>query len=290
MMNLADFGSQSMVAPLKRVLMRRPDGSFAVEKPAEWNYSSQPILEIAQEEHDGLAGLLRDAGAEVLYHDQLLPALADAIFVYDPVLMTSRGAVILSMGKELRRGEEAPLAGRLKELGIPIVGTLTGEARAEGGDLFWLDNQTLCAGCGFRTNPAGIEQLRLILEPLGVRVIAADLPYFTGPVACLHLLSLLSLVSEDCAVVYLPLLPVVIWRALKERGFRLIEVPAEEFETMGPNILALGKGRCVALEGNPVTRQGLENAGLEVRTYRGNELSLKAEGGPTCLTLPLLRQ
>lgn len=279
-----------MVGPLRRVLMRRPDPAFSVEKPAAWNYSSRPILATAQEEHDGLARLLRDAGAEVVYHDVLLPGLADAIFVYDPVLMTSRGAVILSMGKELRRGEEAPLADRLEGLGVPIIGALTGEARAEGGDLFWIDNRTLCAGCGFRTNQAGIDQLRLILEPLGVRVISADLPYYTGPVACLHLLSLLSLVSEDCAVVYLPLLPVVVWKALKDRGFRLIEVPAGEFQTMGPNILALGRGRCVALEGNPLTLRGLEKAGIEVLTYRGNELSLKAEGGPTCLTLPLLRQ
>jgi N-dimethylarginine dimethylaminohydrolase len=199
------------------------------------------------------------------------------------------GAVILRMDKELCRGEEAALARRLQEIGVPILGQLQGEALAEGGDLLWLDSRTLAAGQGFRTNAEGLRQLREILAGLGVEVLPVELPYFTGPEACLPLLSLISLVDHDLAVIYPPLLAVPFWKLLRDRGFRLVEVPEEEFPTQGPNVLALAPGKCLMLEGNPVTRRRLEEAGCEVLTYKGREISLKAEGGPTCLTRPLWR-
>ncbi len=145
-------------------------------------------------------------------------------------------------------------------------------------------------GLGFRTNAEGLRQLREALAQLGVKVIPVELPYYGGPQACLHLLSLISIVDERLAVVYPPLLAVPFWQEMQERDFRLIEVPKEEFATMGPNVLALAPGKCLMLEGNPITRQRLEGAGCEVVTYRGNEISLKAEGGPTCLTRPILRE
>lgn len=283
------FGAQSMVEPLRRVLVKRPEEAFATADPERWHYTSRPDLDEARREHDALVEILAAAGAEVIGHPEPQPDRADAIFVFDPALVTDRGAVILRMGKELRRGEEVAMARRFREIGVPILAELDGEATAEGGDLLWLDPQTLAVGQGFRTNAEGLRQLREAMAGLGVEVMPVPLPYFTGPEACLHLLSLISLVDRDLAVVYPPLLPVPFWNTLRDRGFRIVEVPAEEFPTMGPNVLALAPGRCLMLEGNPVTRRRLEQAGCEVLTYKGQEISLKAEGGPTCLTRPVWR-
>lgn len=284
------FGCQSMIEPLRRVLVKRPDEAFAVEDIERWHYTAPPDLEGARREHDALVEILEESGAEVIHHDQPQPGRADAIYVFDPAIVTDEGAVILKMGKEDRRGEEAAMARRLEELEIPILLTLEGEARAEGGDLLWLDERTLAVGLGFRTNAEGLAQLRQDLCPLGIEIVPVELPYHCGPDTCLHLLSLISIVDYELAVVYPPLLSVPFWTLLESRGFRLIEVPEEELATMGPNVLALAPGRCLMLEGNPVTRGRLEEAGCEVQTYRGDEISLKAEGGPTCLTRPILRR
>lgn len=278
-----------MVAPLRRVLVRRPDEAFGDADPARWHYTTRPDLQEARREHDALVDLLREAGAEVIEHAEPQPDRADSIFVFDPVLITDRGAVLLRMGKALRRGEEEALGHRLREAGVPTFAMLQGGATAEGGDLFWLDRHTLAAGQGFRTNAEGLRQLREILEPLDVEVVPVELPYFGGPEACLHLLSLISLVDDDLAVVYPPLLPVSFWRLLRDRGIGLVEIPEEEFPTQAPNVLALAPRKLLMLEGNPVTRRRLEEAGCEVLTYRGREISLKAEGGPTCLTQPVWR-
>ena len=283
------YGSQSMVAPLRRVLMRRPDQSFAVDDPELWHYTARPDLAVAQQEHDNLVATLRRAGAEVIEHAAAQPGRADAIFVFDPALVTDNGAIMLSMGKDLRRGEEQAMARRFAELGVPVLATLHGDARAEGGDLLWIDHDTLVVGLGFRTNAEGLRQLRAALEPIGVTVVPVDLPYYAGPEACLHLLSLISLVDHDLAVVYPPLLAVSFYQELRRRNIRLIEVPEAEFATMGTNVLALAPGECLMLAGNPITEALLEAAGCEVLTYTGNEISLKAEGGPTCLTRPILR-
>ena len=284
------YGGQSMIAPLRKVLVKRPDDVFGSADPTRWHYTSQPNLEVAQQEHDAFAAILRQAGAEVIYHDEVQPEQADAIFVYDPAIVTDQGAVILQMGKALRRGEEEALARRLKALGVPVLYTLHGEAQAEGGDLLWIDHDTLAVGLGFRTNAQGLRQLSEALTGLGTTIIPVELPYYGGPESCLHLLSLISIVGHNLAVVFPPLLSVPFWQYLRGRDFRLIEVPPEEFRTMGPNVLALAPGQCVMLEGNPVTRRSLEEAGCEVATYWGNEMSLKAEGGPTCLTQPIWRE
>jgi dimethylargininase len=286
---MRSYGSQSMIAPLRKVLVKRPDRAFEVDDPLAWHYSGRPDLARAQQEHDALVAHLREAGAEVVYHDEAQPGRADAIFTFDPALLTDAGALMLSMGKPQRRGEEAAMARRFAVLGIPVLASLSGDARAEGGDLLWVDHDTLAVGQGFRTNAEGLRQLRAILASLQVAVIPVELPYYSGPEACLHLLSLISIVDTDLAVVFPPLLAVPFWQELQRRGFRLVEVPEDEFMTMGPNVLALSPGKCLMLAGNPITKRRLEEAGCEVRTYRGNEISLKAEGGPTCLTRPLLR-
>jgi len=283
------YGSQNMVEPLKKVLVRRPDEAFGGADPALWHYVSQPDLEKAQAEHDALVATLRETGCEVFYHQASLPEHADAIFTHDPVIVTDEGSIILRMGKEQRRGEEAAIGATLEELDVPTLATLEGEATAEGGDLLWLDHDMLAVGRGYRTNAEGLRQLTAALRPVGVETVEVQLPHGDGPISCLHLMSIISMLDHDLAVVHLPLLPVPFVELLSDRGIDLVEVPDEEYPTMGPNVLALAPRRCLMIEGNPVTRERLEAAGCEVLTYRGDELSLKAEGGATCLTRPILR-
>jgi len=284
------YGSQSMVEPLRRVLVKRPDRAYAVEDPLKWHYTAKPDLEEARREHDAFVAVLEAEGVEVSYHGELQPGRADAIFTYDPAIVTDRGAIILSMGKLLRRGEEGPMERRLEELGVPVIFRVHGEARAEGGDCLWLDHDTLAVGQGFRTNAGGLRQLEEALHGTGVEIVPVPLPYFYGPEACLHLMSLISLVDHDLAVAYPSLLPVPFWRTLRERGVDLIEVPEAEFDTTGTNVLAIAPRVSLILEGNPVTEQALRDAGCRVLTYKGDEITLKSEGGPTCLTRPILRR
>ncbi len=284
------YGCQDMVSPLRTVLLKRPDQAFGAADPREWHYVGRPDLALAQQEHDALADILRASGAEVVYHDAYLPDHADAIYAFDPSLVTDHGAIILSMGKEKRRGEEAATARAYEKLGIPILAALYGDARAEGGDLLWVDHDTLAVGLGFRTNAEGLRQLREILADIGVKVMPVELPYYTGPEACLHLLSMISIIDYRTAVVHAPLMAVPFWQELRRREFTLIEIPASEYGTMATNVLALAPRHCLMLEGNPRTKRLLEDAGCEVMTYRGNEISLKAEGGPTCLTRPVWRE
>jgi len=283
------YGSQSMVAPLRRVLVKRPDEAFALADPERWHYAGRPRLRVAQKEHDAFVALLREGGAEVLDHPELQPGRADSIFVHDPAIVTDQGAILLRMGKVLRRGEEAAMGRRLRQLGVPILARLRSPAIAEGGDLLWLDHDTLAVGQGFRTNLEGLQQLTRILRELHVDTLPVPLPYDRGPEACLHLMSLISLVDEDLAVVYRRLLPIPFLRELEDRGFDFVEVPEDEYATMGPNVLAVAPRDCVMLTGNPITKRRLEETGCRVRTYRGDEISLKAEGGATCLTRPILR-
>jgi len=284
------YGAQSMTAPLRRVVMRRPGAEMAAADPARWHYASAIDLQEARRAHDAFAVALRAWDVEVLYHEEPLPEHADSVFVFDPVLVTDRGTILLSMGKELRRGEEEPLARTLQACGVPIHGRLVGAARCEGGDTMWLGHDALAVGRGFRTNAEGVQQLRELLAPLGVTVLDYDLPYFTGPEACLHLLSLISPVDEDLAVAYPPLMPTAFWAELKRRGVRLLEVPEEEFlQTQATNVLTVAPRRCIMLAGSPVTKGLLEESGCEVVTIPGEALSFKAEGGPTCLTRPVWR-
>lgn len=281
------YGSQSMVNPLEIVLVRRPDETFGQADPATWHYTAQPNLDAAQAEHDAFVRHLHQAGAEVVYHTVPLPHHADAIFTHDPVLICNEGAIILRMGKALRRGEEEAIAQQLETMGVPIHYRLHGDALAEGGDLLWIDENTLAVGQGFRTNAEGLRQLQEALP--AVEIIPVPLPYFQGPDACLHTMSFISMIDHDLAVVYPPFMPVPFWQLLQARGIQFVEVPEAEFATMGPNVLALAPRQCLMLEGNPITKQRLAAAGCQVSTYKGNEISLKAEGGATCLTRPILR-
>jgi N-dimethylarginine dimethylaminohydrolase len=211
----------------------------------------------------------------------------DAIYAYDPVLMTDRGAILLRPGKEARRREPNAVAADLEDAGVRILGALQDPASAEGGDLFWLDASTLAVGLGYRTNDEGVATLRRLLP--AVEILTFDLPHLRGSAECLHLLSLLSPLDRDLVVGFPPLMPVRLIRELSARGIALVEVPEGEFDTMGANVLALAPRVALALEGNAETRRRMEAAGVEVCTYRGDEISRKGDGGPTCLTRPLSR-
>ncbi|MFH1179157.1 MAG: arginine deiminase family protein [Candidatus Bathyarchaeota archaeon] len=283
------YGSQSMVNTLKRVLVKRPDAGFAVEDYKKWHYTGALDLAEAQREHDAFTDIMKKQGIEVLYHPEPQPEHADSIFTYDPAIITDEGAIMFQMGKKLRRGEEKPMERRLKELDIPIHYSIHGNATVEGGDTLWLDEETIAIGQGFRTNKEGLSQMREALTPMGIDVIPVELPYFYGPEACLHLMSLISFADHDLAVIYSPLFPVPFWKLLRERGVEMIDVSEAEFNKMGTNILALAPRNIMILDCTPEVQARLEEAGCMVYTYRGVEISLKTEGGPTCLTRPILR-
>jgi N-dimethylarginine dimethylaminohydrolase len=273
-----------MWGTLERVLVRPPLAEDA-EHWRDYGWRAAPDHPAAAAEHERLCGLLEAAGAEVVVsrHD---PGNPDAIYVYDPVLVGSEGAVLLRPGKEGRRSEPSAIAESLEAAGVPIAGELADPVLAEGGDTVWLDEETLLVGIGYRTNPAAVVALG---DAFGVDVVAFDLPHWNGRGEVMHLMSFLSPLDRDLALVYLRLAPVRLLELLAERGIAVVEVPDEEFETQGPNVLALGPRRALALDGNLETRRRMEKAGVDVVVYRGEEISRKGDGGPTCLTRPLLR-
>ena len=268
---------------IERVLVRPP----RADDVPSWRalgWRGEPDAAGLEAEHEALCAILEDAGAEVVRAEGK-PASLDAIYTYDPLLMTADGALLLRPGKPERRDEPETLLPALD--GVPVAGALQEPALVEGGDTLWLDDRTLVVGRSYRTNAAGIEALRSALP--AVDVVAVDLPHLNGRGEVLHLLSLLSPLDDDLVVGYPPLMPVPLVELLEARGVEVVEVPADEFETMGPNILALAPRVGLALEGNETTRGRLARAGVEVLTYRGDEISRKGDGGPTCLTQPLSR-
>jgi dimethylargininase len=282
----ATFGGQTMVDPLRRVLVRPPRAADL----ARWRafaWLGEPDAALAAKQHDELCEVLRSSGAQVEFAEVDVDGDPDAIYVFDPAILSDAGAVMLRLGKEARRPESAAVAAAMRRLGVPVAFEMAAPATAEGGDTMWLDERTLLVGRSFRTNDVGVDALRAALP--GVDVLAFDVPNRHGPEACLHLLSLLSPLDRDLVVAYVSLLPVRLVELLGERGVEIVAVPDEEFDTMGPNVLALAPRVALAVDGNPETRRRMERAGVEVFVYEGSEISLKGEGGPTCLTRPLLR-
>ena len=274
------FGGQTMVEPLRRVLVRRPPAD-----PSEWRrlgWRAHPDPARLADEHERFCLLLEEAGAEVV----VAPSTTlDAIYAFDPAIVADSGAVLLRPGKPERLGEVDEIADELERAGVPVAARLQAPALAEGGDTAWLDERTFLVGRGYRTNSDGIRALERIL---GLETIAVDLPHVHGPGEVMHLLSLFSPLDRDLVVAYPPLMPVRLVQLFDERGIEIVAVPDEEFATMGPNVLALAPRRALALDRNVETRRRLERAGVDVTVYSGAELS-KGDGGPTCLTRPLLR-
>jgi dimethylargininase len=275
------YGCESMTGELRRVLVRAPSDL------RDWQacgWRSEPDPAAILREHEALCAILERAGAEVVLAESPTEN-ADAVYTFDPALVTEKGAILLNPGKELRRSEPAALAEDFERTGVPVAGRLAGDEWAEGGDLIRLDERTLLAGRGYRTNSDGIWALERLT---GLETLVFDLPHWHGPGEVMHLLSLLSPLAPDLVVAYPPLLPTRLAQLLDERGIQIVAVPDEEFETMGSNVLALAPRVALAVDGNPETRRRMERAGVEVEVYEGTELS-KGDGGPTCLTSPLLR-
>lgn len=279
------YGVSSMVDPLRRVLIRRPvtSGDFA---GAGWR-TPDPANLLA--EHEAFGALLEDLGCEVVVAEPTA-GLVDAVYVCDPVWVSARGAIVLQAAKPARVGEGEAMVPDLEAAGVPIAGRLTGSATADGGDMVWLDEQTLAVARGYRTNAEAHRQLDEILAAEGARTLRFDLPHDQGPAHVLHLMSFISPVARDLAVVFEPLAPVTLIQELQERGIRILPLDEEEYLTMGCNILAVRPGVVVVLDGNPRIRRAMEAEGVEVHAYAGADVSLKGDGGPTCLTRELLRR
>lgn len=285
---------QSDVGPLRRVLLKHARDAFVgpASIEAQWgalNYLAAPDYGEACRESEAFASLLERLGVEVAWTPSADRGM-DSLYVRDAAVVCDAGAILCSMGKELRRREPAELGKALGALGIPVLGAIGGSGTLEGGDVAWIGPRTVAVGRGYRTNAEGIRQLRDLLGPAVDEVVVVPLPHWKGPSDVFHLMSVLSPVADDLALVYSPLLPVPFREELLERGIGLVEVPDEEFDSMAGNVLAVAPRRVVALEGNPVTRRRLEAAGVEVHAYRGLEISVKGCGGPTCLTRPLERR
>jgi N-dimethylarginine dimethylaminohydrolase len=286
--------AQSMVAPLRRVVVKRPEQAFqsADSIDRQWrplNYLRPPDLPRAIRDHRQFVELVSQTGAEVLHLPTDDRTGLDSIYTHDPMLMTDRGAITLQTGKPDRRGEGPAFRDALLKWDVPILGTIDGEATAEGGDTLWLDRQTLLVGRSFRTNAPGIEALTSLLRPLGITVVSYDLPYWNGVSEVLHLQSLISLLDVNLAVVYRRMLPVAMFELLVKRGIELIDVADAEYDTLACNVLAIAPRQLVMVAGNPVTRSRFIAAGCKVSEFDGSEICLTGSGGPTCLTRPILR-
>ena len=281
---MQSYGVTSMTAPLRRVLVRKPATA------GDWEGAAWRTPDPAQlaRQHEAFVELLDGLGAAVEVA-AALDGQVDSVYMHDPVLVTRRGAIPLRMAKPARAAEPEAMVRELERLGVPVVGTLEAPAYADGGDRFWLDDETMAIGLGYRTNLAGVEAVRRLAEPEGVRVEAYDMPHDQGPGFVLHLQSFLSAVTEDLCVVYEPLAPVRLLQDLRARGFDWIAISHADYLAMGCNVLAVRPGVVVMVDGVPGVRRALEGRGVEVHVYDGSELSLKGDGGPTCLTAPLLR-
>lgn len=281
------WGARSMTAPLRSVLVHRPDAAFGAAFGNPDHGFRHPVdLSTAQAEHDAYTDLLANLGVWVhrlvAYTDD-----PDLVYTFDSALMTPAGAILLRPGKPNRTGEPRIIRRWLTNARIPIVGRIGPRASIEGGDILWLRPDLVCVGRSLRTNDAGARQLADLVTA-EVRVF--DLPYWRGPEELVHLLSVISPIATDLAVIYPPLLPVGLWALLKSLKIATIVVPDEEYATLGCNVLVVRPGVVIMAEGNSVTQRALESAGCDVHTYPANEVGVNGSGGPTCMALPLLRQ
>jgi N-dimethylarginine dimethylaminohydrolase len=288
------YTSHSDIGKIKSLFIKNVQQAFISDTHIEqyWkelNYAGKPDYRIALKEYESFQSILKMHDAEIYSLPEDGSVNMDSVYCRDASIATNMGMIICNMGKAGRMNEPLAEKKAFDANGIPVLGTITAPGTLEGGDVAWLDENTLAVGHTYRTNPEGIRQLATLLQPLDVEVITVSLPHYKGPADVFHLMSILSPVDTNLAVIYSPLMPIVFRDLLLARGYQLVEVPDEEFETMGCNVLALAPRVCLMVDGNPKTKAALENAGCAVTVYKGKEISVKGGGGPTCLTRPIYR-
>lgn len=293
-MSTTDVTSHSETGKIKTLFIKNAAQAFISDAHIDqhWknlHYLSKPGLNNSLSEYKNFEAILQQHGIELFYLPEDKTVNMDSIYCRDASIATNRGMIICNMGKAARMHEPAAEKKVFEANGISILGTITSPGTLEGGDVAWLDENTIAVGHTYRTNEEGIRQLTALLQPLGVEVITVPLPHYKGPSDVFHLMSILSPVDTNLAVVYSPLMPIVFRNTLLNRGYQLIEVPDEEFESMGCNVLALAPSVCLMVEGNPTTKAALEKSGCQVIVYKGEDISVKGGGGPTCLTRPIQR-
>ncbi len=286
---------QSDVGTIERLLIKHVRDAFVSEEAInnqwrELGYTGRPDLGRAIDEYDRFVNLLGSFGIQVHFLPRSDNVGLDSLYARDAAIPCEKGMILCNMGKAQRRGEPGLEGGAFGEMGIPVHGAITGDGRIEGGDVAWIDRRTLAVGRGYRTNDEGIRQLRRLLDDCIDELLVVPLPHWRGPADVFHLMSILSPIDRDLALVYSPLMPVPFREALLSRGIQLVEVPDGEFDTMGCNVLAVAPRKCIVLAGNPRTRQRLEAAGAQVHELVGGEICAKGAGGPTCLTRPVVRR
>lgn len=289
---MGNFGANAMNAPLRRVIMRKPDAVMSRANAAEWHYGPTFNAAKAAAQHAVLAQMIAGRGAEIHWLADVDDGLSDSIFTRDPSIITHAGAVLLNMGKRLRLLEPDLHREKFGELGIPVIGAIDAPGTVEGGDTIWLDDKTLVVGRGIRTNQDGIDQIAAILSPHGISVISFDLPLWDGEDACLHLMSMISPLADDLYLVHAPLLPVALYQLIKSRGIQLIIAPADEFAAsngLSLNVLPTSPRDVIMVAGFAKTKAAMEAAGCAVETFEADALCIACEGGPTCLTGPVWR-
>ena len=283
-----------MVDPIRRVLIKHPRDAYRDQvnvdhQYQQLNYSDVPDFKKSLIDYGTFAGLLESFGIEVHYLPEDESTSLDSIYTHDPCVVTNSGVILCLMGKKDRLSESVVMENYFQSINVPILGRIETPGTLEGGDGVWLDERTLAVGEGYRSNAEGIRQLKTLLGNLVDEVISVPLPHWTGSGDCLHLMSNVSPIDHDLYLVYSRLLPVPFRKYLLDRQIQFIEVPDEEYDSMGCNVLAMAPRKCIMIKGNPITKDRLEAEGVEVHTYDGSEISIKGSGGPTCLTRPFLR-
>ena len=288
------YGCQSMYGEIKRILLKRPDAAFISQQNLDENYKKfgylgSPDYESCLKEYEVFERVIKDHVEDVHFLPRAEGPGLDSIYAHDALKITKKGAIYFNMGKPGRKGEPAATRAYLESIGIPTLGCIEPPGTMEGGDVVWLDQKTVAIGRGYRTNDEGIRQFKELVKDFIDEVITVPMPCGEDPEACLHLMSVISTVDVDLAVIYSRYMPVFFKEMLIERGMELLETSDKEYDILGTNVLALAPRKCVMLAGSPEMKGKLEKAGAEVIEYEGKNISLMGNGGATCFTAPLLR-
>lgn len=283
-----------MVDPIKRVLIKHPKDAYknqskVDQESPQLNYFDVPDFEKAISDYDEFVEFLESCDIEIHFLPEKDTTSLDSVYTHDPCVISNGGVILCTMGKDARVPESKTMETYFESIGIPILGRIESPGTLEGGDVVWIDERTVAIGEGYRSNAEGIRQFNTLLGQHVDKVITVPLPHWTGPADCLHLMSNVSPIDHDLYLVYSRLLPVSFRQYLLDCQIKLIEVPDEEYESMGCNVLAVAPRKVIMIEGNLITQKRLETEGVDVHTYNGTEISIKGSGGPTCLTRPFLR-